>query len=152
MEVIVPSFSGAGSAEQPQSTVLQFGQTQDGSVEHPTEAWPHQVEGIQLQGVWGMPRSVHATWELLQGQVQLLGFKGSNCLGAAGVCHRRVLLAVQSSAGQLLLLQLAFTGAGLTSSEMLGTDLSSCRSCLPAVLCTCLDRVFVLWSTVHFHG
>lgn len=42
MEVIVPSFSGARSAEQPQSPILQFRQTQDGSGEHLTDAWPHQ--------------------------------------------------------------------------------------------------------------
>lgn len=95
--MIVPSFLGAKSAEQPQSTILQFRLTQDGNVEHPAEAWPHQVEEIHLQGILEMARSVDAILQLLQGQVQLLGFKGSNCLGAAGVCHRRVLLAVGSS-------------------------------------------------------
>lgn len=72
MVVIVPSFSCAGSAEQPQSTTRQR-QTQDGNVEHPAEPWPHQVEEIHLQGVGGTPRAVHAT-RAAAGASAALGF------------------------------------------------------------------------------
>lgn len=150
--MIVPSFSGPRSAEQPQSTILQFRQTQDGSGEHLTEAWPHQDTPSGSLG--GCPGLCVLHKSCCRDKCSSWGSRGVTAWElqesvTGGCCW---LVAVQSSAGQLLLLQLAFTGAGSASSEMLGTDPSSCRSCLPAVLYTCLDRVFVLRSTVHFHG
>lgn len=145
MEVIVPSFSGARSAEQPQSTILQFRQTQDGNVEHPADAWPRQVEEIHLQGILGCLCMPHESF--CRGKCSSLLSRGvpawelQECV-TGGCCW---LVGVQCSDSSL--------SQGLDcQTQMRGTDLSSCCSCLLAVLCTCLDRVFVLWGTVHLHG
>lgn len=74
-----------------------------------------------LQGIWGCP-GAHTPQE----PAQLPAVRRSSCLGAAGMCHRRVLLA--GGCSELCRTARAVEIAGLARSEMLGTDLSSCCS------------------------
>lgn len=100
MDVAVPSLSGARSAEQ--STILQFTQTQDRSVEHSPEAGPHQVEGIPLQGIWECPGPRTRRSAGASAAPACEGNQLQECV-TGGCCW---LAAAQSSAGQLLLWQL----------------------------------------------
>lgn len=105
-----------------------------------TRGWATSGGGDTPAGNLGIPGA-----GTLQEQAQLPGVRRSRCLGAAGMCHRRELLAGGCSelCRTARAVAIASTGAGLASSGMPGTGLSSCCSLLPAVLCTCL------WSTAH---
>lgn len=67
----------------------------------------------------GYPFREFGDASVLQEQMQLLGFKQSNCLGAAEMCHRRVLLAGGCSelCRTALAVEIASTGAGLANSR-----------------------------------
>lgn len=104
-------------------------------MEHSTESGLPSGGGDIPSGNLGMPGSRYAG--VLQEEVQLLGFTRSSCLGAAGMCHRRVLLAGGCSGlcRTAPAAEIASTGAGLANwgliSLILLFSFASCPLYLP---------------------